>query len=329
MTAGDVVTAADRNRQRLVRLAREPLVHFVIAGALLFGVYAWLNRGADEGARSKERTVRITANEVEWLEQTWARQWQRPPSDEELKGLVAGYLKETLLAREARALGLDENDTVVRRRLAQKMEFMVQDTAQLAEPGEEELRRFYEAHRERFRSPARITFTHVYFNRDRRGARTEADARAALRQLSQAQARASDLGESATGASVHRGPRLDPIGDRFLAQYDFTDADEQAVAGVLGKEFARQVFAIDPGKWQGPIESGYGLHLVRIASKQAAQLREFAAAKDDVLSLWRRQREEQQREQYFAALLKKYDVVVDESIKPLVGALASAKEQAR
>lgn len=312
MTAGDVVTAADRNRQRLVRLAREPLVHFVVAGALLFGAYAWLNRGADEGAGSAQRTVRITASEVEWLKQTWARQWQRPPSEEELKGLVAGYLKETLLAREARALGLDENDTVVRRRLAQKMEFMVQDTAQLIEPGEEELRRFYETHHERFQSPARITFTHVYFNRDRRGARTDADARAALQRLAHARA---------AGAADH--------GDRFLGQYDFNDADEQVVAGVFGEAFAGRVFGLDVGKWQGPVESGYGLHLVRIAEKKAAQPREFAAVKDDVLSLWRQQREEQGREQYFAALLQKYDVIVDESVKPLIGPLASIKAQAR
>jgi PPIC-type PPIASE domain len=270
-----------------------------------------LNHGADNTTGSVERTVRITANEVEWLTQTWTRQWQRPPSEDELKGLVAGYLKEELLAREARALKLDENDTIVRRRLAQKMEFLVQDTAQLAEPGEDELRRLHDSQRARFQSTARITFTHIYFNRDRRGARAEADARAALQRLAQAGTNAAELG------------------DRFLAQYDFNDADEQAVAGVLGQEFARQVFGLDVSKWQGPVESGYGLHLVRIAKKQAVQPREFAAVKGEVLKLWREQREQEGREQYFAALLKKYDVVVDESIKPLVGPLASAKEQAR
>lgn len=294
-----------------MRFLKEPLLHFLVAGGVLFGVYAWLNRGVDDLADSAERTVRITANEVEWLKQTWARQWQRSPSEDELKGLVADYLKEALLAREARALGLDENDTVVRRRLAQKMEFMVQDTVQLAEPDEDELLRFYDSHQERFQSPARVSFTHVYFNRDRRGARTEADARAALQKLTQAPTSASDLG------------------DRFLAEYEFIDADAQQVASVLGTEFARRVFALDAGKWQGPIESGYGLHLVRIANKQAAQPREFAAVKAEVVNLWREQREREGREQYFATLLKKYDVVVDESVKPLIGPLASAKEQAR
>jgi len=287
-----------------MKLLKEPLLHFLIAGSVLFAAYGWLNRGADDD----RPVVRITAAEVEWLQQTWARQWQRPPSPEETQGLVVDYLKEELLAREARVLGLDENDTVVRRRLAQKMEFMVEDTAQLAQPSEEELLRFYEANRERFQLPALLSFSHIYFNPDRRGARTEADARAALQQLLRA-------GGSASPSD---------LGDRFLAQYDFRDADEQAVGSVLGAEFARQVFTFAPGKWQGPIESGYGLHLVRVWKKQSAQPRELSAVKDEVLEQWRQQRENEAREQYFAALLERYDVVVDESVKPLVGPLAVA-----
>jgi parvulin-like peptidyl-prolyl isomerase len=292
------------------RWLHEPLFHFLLAGGVLFAAYAWLNRDTNEVVGSASRTVRITANEVEWLKQTWARQWQRSPSEDELKGLVADYLKEALLAREARELGLDENDTVVRRRLAQKMEFMAQDTAQLVEPGEAELRRLYDSQRERFQSTARITFTHIYFNRDRRGARAQADARAALKQLS-------------------KGADAANLGDRFLAQYDFEADDEHAVASQLGLDFARRVFTLDAGSWQGPVESGYGLHLVRVTNRQAAQPREFAAVKGEVLALWRQQHEEQWREQYFAVLLKKYDVVVDESVKSLIGPLAAAKEPAR
>lgn len=302
---------SSRTWQWFKRLAREPLAHFLIAGGVLFFAYAWLNHGADDAPGSAARTVRITTNEVEWLKQTWTRQWQRAPSEDELKGLVAGYLKEELLAREARALKLDENDTIVRRRLAQKMEFMVQDTVQLAEPDEAELRRFYGANRDRFQSPARISFTHVYFSRDRRGARAEADARAALQQLSAGRA------------------RVDALGDRFLAEYEFVDADEQVVSSVLGQAFARRVFTLDTGKWQGPVESGYGLHIVYVGKKQSAQPREFAAIKSEVLNLWRQQQEEKTREEYFAALLNKYDVVVDESVKPLIGPLAAVKGQAR
>ncbi|MCK7481125.1 MAG: hypothetical protein M0C28_30925 [Candidatus Moduliflexus flocculans] len=223
-------------------MAREPLVHFLIAGALLFAAYAWLNRGADDLAGSAERTVRITANEVEWLKQTWARQWQRPPSDDELKGLVAGYLKETLLAREARARRGSMRTTrscagALRRRWSSwcRTRRNWPSRAKKSCAG-------CTTRSARFQSSARITFTHVYFNRDRRGARAQADARAALQRLAKAETNATGPGESAGGASVHRGPRLDPIGDRFLAQYDFhgrrrAGGGGRARAGVCASGF--------------------------------------------------------------------------------------------
>ena len=113
------------------RLLKEPLLHFLVLGALLFAVYSWLNRSLPDN-KSAAGTVRITSNEIAWLKETWSRQWQREPTRDELRGLVTDFLKEELLAREARALGLDQNDTIVRRRLAQKLEFLVQDTSRLA-----------------------------------------------------------------------------------------------------------------------------------------------------------------------------------------------------
>lgn len=279
------------------RWLKEPLLHFLLAGALLFGAYGWLNGGAGDDTKG-ERVVRITAAQVEWLEQIWTRQWQRPPSEDELKGLVASYLKEELFAREAKTLGLDENDTVVRRRLAQKLEFLVQDTARLGEPDDEELRRFYEANRDRYHTPARISFAQIYF-------KTESDGRRGLEELS-----ARDASE---------------LGDRIMLEREYAGADVQTVTSLFGREFADKIFALEAGQWHGPVPSGYGFHLVRISERQAAQPRDFATVKGEVLTLWRQQREEEGREQYFAALLKKYDVVVDDSVKPLVGAIRDAR----
>jgi hypothetical protein len=290
---------------------KEPLLHFLFAGAVLFVMYGWFNDGTEVESKG-ERMVRITAGQVEWLKQTWARQWGRPPNEDELQEMVAGYLKEELLAREARELKLDENDIVVRRRLAQKMEFMVQDTAQIDEPNAEALRRLYGSHPQRFQTPARITFTHVFFNRDKRGVRTKADALAALEQLSQ------------TGpGSAH------DLGDRFLLPYDFHGTDEQAVANMFGQEFARGVFSVEPEEWAGPFESSYGLHLVHLTGKEPARLPDFETVKGDVATLWRQEHELEARERYFTSLLEKYEVVVDESVKSLVGPLAVLKEQAR
>lgn len=286
------------------RLVKEPLVHFLLAGALLFGAYGWLNRDASGTAGNAPRQVRITASEVAWLQETWARQWQREPTREELRGLVTEFLKEELLAREARAMGLDQDDIIVRRRLAQKMEFLVQDTSRLIEPTEADLRRFYAAHPELFRTVARVSFTHLYFSRDKRKD-AMADAKKALAKLA--------AGEEETSAAESA--------DRLLLDSEFRDVDEQTVAGQFGPEFARAVFALRPGAWHGPVASAYGLHLVRLSAIQPASSHAFTEVKDKVLDHWREQRRHEDNEKYFAGLLAKYEVVVDDSLKPLIGPL--------
>jgi PPIC-type PPIASE domain len=282
------------------RLLKEPLLHFLVLGTLLFAVYSRLNRSLPDN-KSTGGTVRITSNEIAWLKETWSRQWQREPTRDELRGLVTDFLKEELLAREARALGLDQNDTIVRRRLAQKLEFLVQDTSRFAEPTEEDLRRFYDANPERFQTDARISFTHVFFSREKRAA-AATEAKAAL----------TDLAGGANPAD---------FGDRLLVDSEIVDADMQSVAGQFGRDFADAVFALKPGGWSGPIESGYGLHLVRVSEVKRANRREFSEVKTQVLERWREQRQREDNEKYFASLLKKYDVVVDDSVKPLIGPL--------
>ncbi|MGR9071451.1 MAG: peptidylprolyl isomerase [Gammaproteobacteria bacterium] len=262
------------------RWLQEPLLHFLMAGGLLFVAYGWLNPGKTDDAR----VVRITAAEINWLTETWSRQWQRPPDEEEFENLVNDYLKEVLLAREAHELGLDENDTVVRRRLAQKMEFLVQDTAALADPDEKELREFYHATRAQYRIPTRISLTQIYF-------RTEASARQGLKDL------------------ATQNP--DDLGDPSLLERSYAELNAEAAADIFGRGFADNVFSLDIGKWRGPVESGYGFHLVRIEKRQAARQRPFEKVRTQVLAEWQRSRQARAAERYFAELLTKYEVVVE------------------
>lgn len=291
------------------KLLREPLLHFLIIGVLLFGAYAWRNRGAQGDAGGRQ--VRITEGDVKWLTETWAKQWQREPDRDELRGLVTEFLKEELLAREAREMGLDQEDVYIRRRLAQKVEFMVQDTSRLAVPTEDDLRRFYDAHPEHFGEPARVSFTHVYFSRENRKD-PAADATSVLAQLRAAQP--STL-----------NPQLAELGDRLLLDSEFREVDQQAVTAQFGAKFASAVFALPPGTWHGPIESGYGLHLVRVSAQTPARPREFAQVRPQVLERWQDQRQREDNEKYFASLLKKYDVAVDASVQPLVGVLGETE----
>ena len=278
----------------LNRWLKEPLLHFFVLGGVLFSAYGWLHRGEGDEAR----VVRMTSAEVTWLQETWARQWQRQPSEEELRGLVADYLKEELLSREAKDMGLDENDTIVRRRLAQKMAFLVQDTARLAEPGDDELRRLYGSEPDRYESPARVSFTQIYF-------KTKAAAKKGLDEL------------------VSR--RIDELGDRTLLERDYTGADEQTVTSLFGIEFAQKVFGLEPGQWQGPLESGYGFHLVRVSNREESRERPFEEVRSQVLEEWHHVQQTKANEQFLAALVKKYDVVVDESVRPLIGPFAKVE----
>jgi hypothetical protein len=281
------------------RFIKEPLVHFLVLGALLFAVYGWLDR--DDRAPQTTRQVCVRESDVAWLSDAWSRQWRCLPTQEELRGLVTAYLKEELLVREAREMKLDENDTVIRRRLAQKVEFLVQDTWSPAEPTEDDLRQFFVDNPERFQSDARTSFSQVFFSREKRK-NAAADAKAAL-------------------AKLAYGARAETMGDDFLDTAEFRDADPQTVASQFGLAFAHCVFSLAPGEWSGPIESGFGVHLVRVSESKPGRQREFTAIKAQVLERWREQRQGETNEKYFASLLKKYDVVLDEKVRLLVGQL--------
>jgi hypothetical protein len=196
-------------------------------------------------------------------------------------------------------MGLGDNDTFIRRRLAQNLEFLVGDHSPLPPPTDAEMRAFYGAHLDLFRTPARISFTHIYFIRDARKD-AAAEARGVLEQLL-AQPDAAGLLKNTA---------------------ELLNADEQTISAQFGKEFAHAVFALPPGGWHGPVESAYGFHLVRVAAVEPEKPRDFADAKPRALELWRAQNRRGVSDRYFAGLEQKYGVSVDESVKPLVGRLS-------
>jgi parvulin-like peptidyl-prolyl isomerase len=300
---------------RPAELLKEPLLHFLVIGALLFGAYAWLNR--DSGTAPPQ--VRLAQSDVSWLKETFALERQRQPSEAELRGLVRDFIKEELFARQAQELGLDKDDIVVRRRLAQKMTFLLQDNSRHAAPSDDELHRLYEAQRGQvpgsqaapqalFTRP-KISFTQIFFSRDQR-ADAAADAREALRTLSDARTPIADLG------------------DRVSFKTEFRNVDERAVANQLGAKFAARVFELAPGAWQGPIESSQGLHLVRVSERAPGELRPFEQVRDQLVEMWQTQSQRETEERAFAELLKKYQVVPDDSVKALVAPLLEEQQAA-
>jgi hypothetical protein len=215
-----------------------------------------------------------------------------------MKGLLATLIEEELLAREARALGLDRYDTIVRRRLAQKLTFVVDDTSRIADPSEGELRRFHGEHTGRYQTESRVTFRQVFFNPQRR-AQAEADATNALIQV------------SATGAPVG--------GDPMLLDDSYEDVDHPAVTSLFGPDFAHTVFAAPPGSWSGPVKSAYGLHLVQVTDLRPGSARRFEDVRDVVANDWRRERERATKAAYLAKLRDKYRVATDPAVERLLG----------
>ena len=287
---------------------KEPLFHFLLVGAALFGAYSWINRSADNLQSAEAEKIHIGAGDVRWLAENWTTQWRRAPTNDELRGLVADYVNEQLLAREARALGLEANDVIVRRRLAQKVTFLIDDTLRRAEPSEEELQRYHEANASRYRTGGRISFAHIYFSPQRR-VDAHKDATDALNLL-------RDAGGP---------PPAKDLGDRLLIESEFRDETRQAIANVFGPGFAQAVFALEADVWSGPIESGYGLHLVSVSARQEPHAPSFSEVRARVLEDWRREQERLAKERYLGELRKKYTVVVADDIQALVGPAASTR----
>lgn len=276
---------------------KEPLVHFLILGALIFFLFSFVK---DEKSNVAGNKIVISTADMERLSVNWARKWNRPPTEAELKRLVETFIREEVYYREALALGLDRNDTVLRRRLMQKMEFMTNDLAELTTPDEDALNQFFLDNQDKYELPARVSFTHIYFSVDKRGARAASDAKRALSELATA------------SGSVPRAPQR---GDSFMLPYDFTRESPFEVARVFGSGFADRLLETGINAWQGPIESGYGLHLVRIREKIDSRVPELAEVIDKVRNDWMYEQRQKTNEAVYRKLKERYEIVVDEMPK--------------
>lgn len=279
-------------------LIKDPLVHFLAAGAALFGILALGGGSGSEGASEAPR-VEIGADAVrETLEAATILEG-REPSPEELRELVEPLIREELLYREALALGLDENDDEVRRRLVEKMRYLLEDLADPEPASREALREFYDANRELFARPERVTFEHVFFDPEHRGEQLDDDVTAAL-------------------ASLRDGAEPATLGDSTPLRSRFTDAPRDQVRVLLGETLTEAVFAAEPGRWIGPFESDFGLHLVRLAEREPAATPPFDAVVDEAREQYAAERRAQANEQAYAELRARYEVDVDwpESLDP-------------
>jgi peptidyl-prolyl cis-trans isomerase C len=255
-------------------------------------------------ARPAKVAQRITLSDsdVRRLVALWASRWRREPTPEELQGLLEEEVREEILYREALTLDLAKDDMVVKRYLAQKVGMMVADLAALRKRDPAEVRAWFERNRERFALPPRVSFRHLYFSFDLRQAQTRQDATAAL----------ADLVERTSPPTAHDEP-----GDSFMFRSFYGDHTPSEIGQVFGHAFAQVLFRFEPGAWQGPVESGYGWHLVWIDSVTPGRVPTFDEIEPTVISEWLAEQRADARNKFYEAARKKYQVEVPESIPSL------------
>ena len=266
-------------------LSRSPLLVFLLLGIGVFAFERWL-AGGDAG----QRVVTVTPEEVDALRARWDAQWGRAPTGRELQGLIDEAVREEILYREALRLSLDRDDPIVRRRLAQKMTFMLEDNTELPAPAAPEVEAYFAAHAEHYREPHRTTFRHVYLSADRR-ADPRRDATALLHQV-----RAGEAG----------GWRR--AGDPFTLLREYADRTDREIAELFGADFAAVLGDLAVGGWHGPLDSAHGAHLVQVLNRNTPRPPTLDDVRERVVQdLLEAQRHEQNRAA-LRALRERYDV---------------------
>ncbi len=277
----------------LKRVLGEPLLQFIVMGALLFAGYRLVH--PERPASVEGNRIELTAADVQQFEVVWRAQWHRAPTQDEMRGLVESRVREEILYREALGLGLERGDTIIKRRLAQKMEFLADDLSAVRNPSVEELRAWYSRDPARFAEPDRQSFRHVYFSADRRGDRAQQDATRALAKL---------------GRTPGDAGALSAFGDAFMFQKQYADRTAEQVAAIFGSYFAEAVRRLRVGTWQGPIESGLGWHLVLVTSATPGRVPAFDEIVAEIHAAWMGDQRSEARRRAFDVMKARYEVRV-------------------
>jgi hypothetical protein len=268
-------------------LWREPLLHFLLIGAALF-LYFDLVGGSSEAPA--EKRIIVSSGQVEQLVANFERTWSRPPAQKELDAMVESHVREEVFYREALAMGLDQNDPMVRRRMRMKLEFMLEDLSG-QDASDEVLSEFLNRNSDSFRDEVQLTLRQVFLNPDQRP-NLEKDTGQMLSRL-------------------NKGSAPEAIGDHTLTPRSYQLASQSQIARDFSQEFARQVVSLPVGDWSGPVYSPFGAHLVKIEARIDARLPELSEIREEVLREYLAEKREQQKNLAYEKLREGYEVTVE------------------
>jgi len=274
------------------RVLQEPLLHFFLIGVAIFALYYETD---DKDDRIDNRSIVVTRGKISSIEENFKRVWSRNPTEKELDGLIQDYIEEEVLYREALALGLDKNDTVIRRRLRQKMEFLNDEILQQAEPSDQILLDYYAKNKNLFTKDPVVSFTHIYLNPEKHGANLNLEITKLL-----------DLLEGKEGRV-----ETDQYGDSILLENSYERSTSSVIAGLFGKTFADQVLKVPSGKWVGPIHSSYGVHVVFLKEKIDQSTPGFEEIREDVMDKWFLDQTKETKGGVIDKIIERYDVTIE------------------
>lgn len=278
-----------------MKLLREPLVQFFFIGAFIYLLYGVFAEPVEE---ETDKTIVVSAGELEWMNASWQKRWNRPPTAEEFDGLVQQYIKETVLYREALTMGLNQHDTVIRRRLAQKLEFLAKDLVTLTPPTEAELLTYFNENIRFYQEPARYTFTQVFIDPDKRGDATLAEA------------------EKIKAILIAQGDAIEnagELGDDLMLQNHYPENDKADIQRQFGGGFTDSLTELIPGQWHGPLLSGYGAHLVYVHSIIEPPAPVLAEVRERVTLDWETARGIELNEKFYNSLRDQYTIIIEET----------------
>lgn len=297
-------------KMQIKKILQQPLLHFLAIGALLFALYYMVNPSAN----NKDRIV-INDEQIERMELVFEKEWNRPPTEEEMKGLLDRYIQQEVYYRKALRMNLDQNDEIIRRRLDQKLRFLTNDMANLTEPSPEELQAFYQTNKTKYLEQKKYSFSHIYFSPDKRKNPDE-DAANVLKTLNGSDKNLSELIKK---------------GDAFPFASHIDSLTQEEINTGMGDGFTDALDKLPIGKWSGPVFSGYGTHLIFLNEIKPPHEKDFASIREEVLRDFHYKLQEDYNKQLFQEFKKDFKIEVNindpKNNKALIQKLIAANDK--
>jgi hypothetical protein len=296
---------------RIAKLFKEPLLHFLLIGAALFLLNGWRGNsvslpGGQPGTPTAQ--VVVTLDDINQMNGQFAKTWQRLPNEVEQKGLIEDFIRNEIFYREALAIGLERDDEVLRRRLRQKMEFIFENISSMAEPTEADLQAFLLKQSEKYLTDPKTAFRQVFISKYKRGERAESDARQILAQLT-------------------AGADPDTVGDSTLLEPEVPLSPLWDIRKQFGDEFARSLLDIKLGRWAGPVRSGFGLHLVFVKDRMGGRMPDLNEVREAVKRDWMIEKQKDMKDAAYAKIRNRYAVTIEKPKMTTASLVPSTKKK--